>query len=117
MRTRGSPRDLARVYAPLGPAAENTVRRLVSTYDVTAHDVLDSERERFSRVIKALALVPGDARTASLTIAWTDLPGLTVRLGDEETYAVPACGCDACAESLGQCLDMFATEVDRAELA
>lgn len=108
-------RDLATLYAPLAPAAEGTVRRLVSEYEVTANDVLDSEQELLSRVIKAVALIPDDARMSSLTIAWTDLPGLTVRLDDGVSYAVPPCGCDACAESLAQCLDLFATEVDRAE--
>jgi len=47
--------------------------------------------EAYSRVTRDLAtvaLVPGDSRTATLTIGWTDLPGLTVRVGNSEAHAV-----------------------------
>lgn len=104
-------RDLATLYAPLAPAAEDTVRRLIA----------GARRPRrragpVSRATEAVALVPGDESTPALTVAWTDLPGLTVRLGDGDTTVIPPCGCDACAESLPHCLDLLAGEVELAEL-
>lgn len=79
-------RDLATIYAPLAPAAHEAVQRLLAEYDVTAYDVLASEQERFPRTTEAVALVPGDSRTA--TLRTTDLPGLTVRVGNSEAHAV-----------------------------
>lgn len=108
-------RDLATLYAPLAGAAQDTVQRLTTEYDVVAHDRLNSGRARFTRVTKAVVLVPRDDRAPTLTIAWTNLPGLTVCLGEGVTAAVPPCGCDACAESLERCLDLLADEVELAE--
>jgi len=108
-------RDLGTLYAPLAGAGQDAVRRLAVEYDVIAQDVPHSERTRFERIVEAIALVPRDGSTPTVTIGWTDLPGLTVRLGEDGTAAVPPCGCDACAESLEQCLDMFATELEQVE--
>jgi len=107
-------RDLATIYAPLAPAAHEAVQRLLAEYDVTAYDVLASEQERFPRTTEAVALVPGDSRTATLTIGWTDLPGLTVRVGNSDAHAVPCCGCDACSESVEYCLTKFESLIDDA---
>ncbi|MEJ7772196.1 MAG: DUF6226 family protein [Geodermatophilaceae bacterium] len=100
-------RDLASIYAPLAPAAEAALQRLVREYDVTAHEVLEAERARFSRTTRAVALVPSCPGPPTLTLGWTDLPGLTVRLGDSEMDAVPPGGCDACSKSVKQCLAQF----------
>jgi len=45
-------------------------------------------------------LEPTDASAAPITVAFTTFPGILVRAGQWTMQAFPACGCDACAETM-----------------
>ncbi len=49
-------------------------------------------------LVRVVRLIPRTPAAAPLAIAFTDFPGLVVRLGRWWTEALPACGCDDCAE-------------------
>jgi hypothetical protein len=49
-------------------------------------------------LVRVVRLIPRTPAAAPLAIAFTDLPGLFVRLGRWWSETLPGCGCDACAE-------------------
>jgi uncharacterized protein DUF6226 len=48
----------------------------------------------------AVNLAPANSSAAPIAVAFTSFPGLLVQSGRWTVHALPACGCDACAETL-----------------
>ena len=87
-------------FRPLHEWTLEAVKRLQTEYDVTLEEGkgMDSELERSSLARPTLKLTPRHASCAPITIAFTDFPGLAVRVGYWVTEYCPSCGCDACDE-------------------
>ncbi len=102
----GPPEDAySRVTAPerFGPLhgwALAAVARLQEDFEVTLYDgeVVDAELERVRLSRPTLKLTPLYDSYAPVTVAFTDFPGLGVRVGRWATDWFPSCGCDACDE-------------------
>jgi hypothetical protein len=45
-------------------------------------------------------LEPGNPSAAPIVVAFTSFPGLLIQSGRWTVHAFPACGCDACAETV-----------------
>jgi len=61
---------------------------------------LDPELEHDCNLPRpSVALLACDVTAAPLTIAFSDFPGLRVRIGRWYVVAFPTCGCDACDET------------------
>lgn len=87
-------------FAPLHDWALETVAQLQRDYAVTRVDGagLDHELERSQISRPTVTLTPVQESGASITIAFTDFPGLAVRAGRWFADYFPSCGCDACDE-------------------
>ncbi|MYE40513.1 MAG: hypothetical protein F4X27_09860 [Chloroflexi bacterium] len=80
--------------------ALETVARLQSEYDVTLEQGfgLDDELELLPLSSPTVRMTPLQESCAPVTIAFTDPPGLKVRVGRWVTDVFPSCHCDACDE-------------------
>ena len=87
-------------FRPLHGWTLEAVKRLQAEYDVALEEGkgIDSELERSSLARPTLKLTPRRGFCASITIAFTDFPGLAVRVGHWVTEWFPSCSCDACDE-------------------
>ena len=87
-------------FAPLHEWALEAVSRLQREYEVTLDEagVTDAELERSPPSRPLMKLTPIRDSSAPITIAFTDFPGLGVRVGCWVTDWFPSCGCDACDE-------------------
>jgi Family of unknown function (DUF6226) len=89
-------------FAPLHSVALNHLLDLSAEFDVEMCEGLglDPELEKVPTVRSSVRLVPANSSSASLTVVFTPFPGLFVRFGRWAVLPFPACGCDACAETL-----------------
>lgn len=62
-------------------------------------------------LVRMERLMPRTPAAAPLAIAFTDFPGLCVRLGRWWAEALPGCGCDMCDEDPAQLIDVLRTQV------
>ena len=87
-------------FTPLYDWTLEAVGRLQAEYDVALEEGkgVDAELERSSLARPTLKLTPRQESCAPITIAFTDFPGLAVRVGRWVTDYFPSCGCDACDE-------------------
>ena len=87
-------------FAPLHGWALEAVARLQTEYEVTLDEggVTDADLERSPLSRLLIKLTPIQDSSAPITIAFTDFPGLGVRVGRWVTDWFPSCGCDACDE-------------------
>ena len=87
-------------FAPLHGWALEAVARLQTEYEVTLDEdgVTDADLERSPLSRPLMKLTPVQDSAAPITIAFTDFPGLGVRVGRWLTDRFPSCGCDACDE-------------------
>ena len=87
-------------FAPLHGWALEAVARLQTEYEVTLDEggVTDADLERSPLSRPLIKLIPIHDSSAPVTIAFTDFPGLGVRVGRWLTDWFPSCGCDACDE-------------------
>lgn len=91
-------------FRPLHDAMLEMLNDLETLFDVERIEGhgLDEELESRSRDLAArpsIVLDPTDPEAASITVVFTDFPGLHMRLGRWYTDLFPSCGCDACDES------------------
>ena len=91
-------------FRPLHQAVLEMLDALETRFDVERVEGhgLDEEMERFSRQPSArptITLKPIYPESASITIVFTDFPGLHIRFGRWFTDSFPSCGCDAGDES------------------
>ena len=90
-------------FRPLHESMLEIIRRLERDFDVERTDGygLDGELERgLDLAGPCVGLRPRDPGAAPIVAAFTNFPGLHVRLGRWHIEALPACGCDACDESV-----------------
>ena len=87
-------------FAPLHGWALEAVAWLQTKYEVTLDEdgVTDTDLERSPLARPLMKLTPIRDSSAPITIAFTDFPGLAVRMGRWLTDWFPSCGCDACDE-------------------
>jgi len=87
-------------FAPLHDWALEAVARLQREYEVTLDEggVTDADLERSPLSRPLMKLTPIHDSSAPVTIAFTDFPGLAVRVGRWFIDQFPSCGCDACDE-------------------
>ena len=87
-------------FTPLHGWALEAVACLQTEYEVTLDEggVTDAELERSPLSRPLMKLIPIQDSSAPITIAFTDFPGLGVRVGRWLTDWFPSCGCDACDE-------------------
>ncbi len=87
-------------FTPLHEWTLEAVERLQAEYDVTLEEGkgMDAELERSLLARPTLKLTPRQESCAPITIAFTDFPGIAVRVGRWVTEPFPSCGCDACDE-------------------
>ncbi|SEJ50815.1 DUF6226 family protein [Demequina mangrovi] len=97
-------------FAPLTQVADALVAYLEETYDVDvrrtegmpadAPDTVRRHEHGQVAIVRTTTLLPRHDACAPLVIAETDFPGIVVAMGAAGDERVPACGCDACDESL-----------------
>ena len=87
-------------FRPLREWALETVARLRTEYEVALGEGsgMDPELERPSLSKPTLRLTSLRDSSAPIAVAFTDLPGLKVRVGRWVTDVFPSCACDACDE-------------------
>lgn len=109
-------RDLATLYAPLHDTVRAMVDELVAHYDVEHRAASDAEQTRVEGCVSDLrettVLVPRSRDQSPLIVGRCDLPGVHVAYGRWASGHLPACGCDACGETLEDLVDEF-SEVRR----
>ena len=89
-------------FRPLHSATLQLMGRLEADFDIERVEGYGLDEELESRVGLARASVrlsPADPESAPITVVFSDLPGLVVRLGRWNTEYFPDCGCDACGGS------------------
>lgn len=96
-------------FRPLHDWALETVARLRTEYEVTVEEGagLDAGLERLPLSRPTLRLTPLQDSSAPITIAFTDSPGLEVRVGRWVTDGFPSCSCDACDEMAEEEFERF----------
>ena len=87
-------------FLPLHQWALETVARLQGAYELALEEGmgLDEELERTPLARPTIKLTPKQVSCAPVTIAFTDSPGLVVRVGRWATEVFPSCICDVCDE-------------------
>jgi hypothetical protein len=88
-------------FAVLHQAAEELLDDLTERYMVErreSKELLGAE----DALVRMVRLIPRTPAAGPLAVAFTDLPGLSVRLGRWWAETLPACGCDECAEDPAQ---------------
>lgn len=89
-------------FASLHDSAAGWLHRSESDFETERKEAygLDPELEHDCNLsCPSVALLPCDVGAAPLIIAFSDSPGLRVRLGRWYVVALPTCGCDACDET------------------
>ena len=101
-------------FTPLHEWTLEAVERLQAEYDVTLEEGkgMDAELERSSLARPTLKLTPRQESCAPITIAFTDFPGIAVRVGRWVTEPFPSCGCDACDEMPDEEFEMLMELLD-----
>jgi hypothetical protein len=89
--------DTAR-FAVLHDAAERLLDELAERYMVERRETKEllGPDEALARMVR---LMPRTPAAGPLAVAFTDFPGLSVRLGRWWAELLPACGCDECDEN------------------
>lgn len=89
-------------FASLHDAAAALLDRLGREFETERREAygLDPELEQGCNVSRpSVSLRPRDVGAATLVVAFSDFPGIRVRLGRWCVVAFPTCGCDACDET------------------
>ena len=102
-------------FQPLHSAAMEKISRMEETFDI--HRVegygLDEELEGKRAIVRpSVRLTPVNSNAAPITVAFSDFPGLFVRVGRWVTEPFPSCGCDACDESAEDEIERLTELVD-----
>lgn len=88
-------------FRPLHGAALGLVERLRAEFDVEVekgYDLPLPKIERRELDLPSVSLTPREPACAQIFIAFTDFPGIIIRLGKWKEDLFPNCGCDACDE-------------------
>jgi len=89
-------------FAPLHDFARELLVSLQSAFDVewVEGSDLESGFDPGKLVAPSVRLLPRDPGAAPLLLSLSDFPGVHLRAGLWFADSYPACGCDACAETL-----------------
>ena len=110
------PEDYSRVtdpgrYAVLHRTAERLLDDLAAEYVVERRETKEA-LDPAGEPVRVVRLIPRTPAAAPLAIAFTDFPGVILRLGRWYAEALPGCGCDACAEQPDDLVAEMYTQVD-----
>jgi hypothetical protein len=96
-------------FAVLHEAADELLDELSGRHMVERRE----SKELFAAedaLVRVVRLIPRTPAAAPLAIAFTDFPGLFVRLGRWWAETLPGCGCDDCAEDPAGLVDTLRTQ-------
>lgn len=102
--TEQRPRGVTRVtdpgrYRVLHEAAEKLLDQLTERYVVDRREVTEPVGNGpEAEAVRTVRLIPRNPAAGPLAIAFTDGPGVVLRLGRWFVQALPDCGCDECEE-------------------
>lgn len=99
-------------FAPLHTVADALVAHLAETYDVRITESPDVAADLLFQsgpVVRAVRIEPNDPQCASITLVYTDYPGIFMHAGLLHDFFYPMCGCDACDSTW----DAEANELER----
>ncbi|WP_091678414.1 DUF6226 family protein [Amycolatopsis marina] len=97
-------------YAPLHAAARELLDELIERYTVVG-ETFEEADPHGSEPAPGIRLAPADPAASPLAVVFTSFPGLVVQLGRTETLALPRCGCDACDETVEDCVELLRERV------
>jgi hypothetical protein len=84
----------------LHQAADTLLDELQEQYAVDRRETKEpASRQPDAPVVRVVRLMPRSPAASQLSVAFTDFPGVVLRLGRWYEDAFPSCGCDACDES------------------
>jgi hypothetical protein len=83
-------------FAVLHEAAEMLLDDLTRQFLVERREAKEELPD--GSFIRAVRLIPRTLTAAPLVVAFTDVPGVVLRLGRWFRQTLPVCGCDDCAE-------------------
>jgi hypothetical protein len=91
-------------FAVLHDAADALLEELTERYTVERRETKELHGPD-EALVRTVRLIPRTPAAAPLAIAFTDLPGLQVRLGRWWTQTLPECPCADCAEDPGRLVE------------
>jgi hypothetical protein len=97
--------DTAR-YAVLHEAADSLLDELHGRYMVErreSKELLGAEEA----LVRTVRLIPRTPAAGPLAVAFTDFPGLCVRLGRWWAEELPRCGCESCGEDPAELIEVL----------
>jgi len=93
-------------FAVLHDAADALLDDLTERYMVErreSKELLGAE----DALVRMVRLIPRTPAAGPLAVAFTDFPGLCIRLGRWWSEKLPGCGCEACGEDPGELIDVL----------
>ena len=110
------PADYSRVtdpgrYAVLHDSAETLLDSLAAQYIVERRESMEP-LDPAGEPVRVIRLIPRTPAAAPLAVAFTDFPGVRLRLGRWYQESLPSCGCDACGEQPSDLIAEMYTQVD-----
>ena len=100
--------DTAR-FAVLHEAAETLLDQLTERYMVQRRETKESVGSE-DALVRTVRLIPRTPAAGPLAVAFTDFPGLLIRLGRWWAEDLPACGCDDCGEDPAELVEVLRTQ-------
>lgn len=98
-------------FRPLHDVAEALMVEMEQRFDI-ARTTATTPDPYDGSLATVLRLEPAHARASALEVVLTSFPGLLLRFGREGGARVPTCGCDACDETLEDCVEELRRYVD-----
>jgi hypothetical protein len=101
-------------FSPLHQVAAALVEHIVRDYQVVVSEArehartLDPEPPDFVRLVR---LDPGGTGGEPMTIVFTSFPGVVIYAGARFPEGFPACGCDACDDTVDELADSLEERV------
>jgi hypothetical protein len=96
-------------FAVLHDAAERLLDELAEGYLVERRESKEELGET-EALVRMVRLIPRTPAAGPLAVAFTDFPGLIVRLGRWWVEALPGCGCDECDEDPAGLVELLRTQ-------
>jgi hypothetical protein len=90
-------------FGVLHDAAEALLDELTDRYTVERRETKEPlGPEAGPPIVRIVRLIPHSPAAGPLAVAFTDLPGIVLRLGRWYEDRLPSCGCDDCDEDPGE---------------
>ncbi|MGX6604304.1 DUF6226 family protein [Micromonosporaceae bacterium Da 78-11] len=96
-------------FAVLHEAADALLDQLTERYVVERRETKEMLGAA-GALVRTVRLIPRTPAAAPLAVAFTDFPGLTLRLGRWWAETLPRCGCAACAEDPALLVEVLQTQ-------